>query len=433
MKIVGYKEAVEYLESFISPILFKRIEENPKFDPLERMRVLLKLLGNPEQKFKSVLVTGTAGKGSTSYLISHILTISGFKVGFTLSPHLQKVNERLQINGEQISDEKFIQLTASMIRIIEMMRNMEVGGPSYFEILIAMAFTYFASQKVDIAVVEVGIEGKYDATNVLNPLIVVLTNIYLDHTQILGNTVEEIAKEASGAIKKSNTVITGVKQATVIEIVEERCRQVGAKLFRLGKDFNLSNTKDYELGLIGDYQRENASLAVEAVLKLKTFGFKVSKNIIREALQTAFFPGRFEVVNDKLVLDGAHNPDKMKAFVSSLEKLYPKEKKVFLIAFKKDKNIKDMLLEILKSADSIIVTEFGRATDVGLHSSANSSNLKSQISNLKSGTKVIVEKDLGRALKKAFDLTVIEQSNNRAIIVVTGSLYLVGEIRSSLK
>ena len=537
MQIKSYKDAVRYLESFIGKV---RFEITPEFlkhhDPLERMRVLLSLLGNPQDKFSSVLVGGTSGKGSTAYLISHTLTTAGYKIGLTLSPHLQKVNERLQINGEPISDGEFVDLVSSIVQTIELMEKERVGGPSYFEILIAMAFLYFAEQKVDIAVVEVGIGGEFDATNTLYPLVAVLTNVSLDHTNVLGGTVQKIARTKAGIIKRRDSlrslrqfknfsnasvpaahyrsprdtvafsdssekfshakapresanliVVTGVTQPSVVKIVEDKCKEVGTELYRLHKDFDFKIKEEsfqgsvfdlisyadrrkklshLALSLLGKHQIENASLAIETVLQLEKFGFRVSEDHIRRALKSAFFPGRFEIVKidsllrraslaqDKtsstLVLDGAHNPTKMKAFLKTLKKLYPKNPKIFIVAFKSDKDIKSMLSQILKLADKVIITEFTAKTDMSKNASAGALNLKSQISrlaeasaslaesrrakraNLKTDAKVIVEKDPKRALQNAIRASAVQQYNNSTIVVVTGSLYLVGEIRNML-
>ena len=497
MTIISYQQAVKHLESFIGKIIFKVDKDYLKYhDPLERMRILLSLLGNPQGKFKSVLVGGTSGKGSTAYLISHILTTAGYKTGVTISPHLQKINERVQINGEQISDEKFTGLATSMIRIIEAMEKMPIGAPSYFEILIAMAFKYFADKKVDVAVVEVGMGGEFDGTNTLNPLIAVLTNVGLDHTNVLGKTVEKIAITKAGIIKGDKRqatsdkliVVSGVKQPSVVKIIRERSDKAGAELRLLWRDFGYKIKKeslsgmgfdfisheetldDLKLSLLGQYQAENASLAIKTILELKKLaclpagrGFNITDKAIRKALKTAFFPGRFEIVRGpvtpsshptssvasslraldgtpssratprlSIVLDGAHNPTKMKAFLKSLKKLFPTQKKIFIIGFKFDKDMPKMLKEIVKVADKIIVTEFNRATDMNLHASADALNLKSQISNLKSGIKVTIEKDSGKAMDKAINILITQYPNNPSVIVVTGSLYLVGEIRDKL-
>jgi len=518
MKIITYKQAVTYLESFIGKVIFR---VDPKFlkhhDPLERMRIFLSLLGNPQEKFKSVLVGGTSGKGSTAYLISHIFKTAGYKTGLTISPHLQKINERLQINGEPISDQKFTDLLASILSSIGGMKKMPIGSPSYFEILVGMAFKYFADQKVDIAVVEVGMGGEFDATNTLYPLVSVLTNVSLDHTNVLGGTVQKIARTKAGIIKgfsschpecisgsparrqvflqpnemlkqvqhdkkKKPIVVTGVKQPSVIKIVEDRCKEVGVIFLRLGKDFDfkikkeslrgsvfdltinndrVSQLNNLELSLLGKYQVENASLAIETVLRLEKFGFKVSEEQIRTALETASFPGRFEVLkchpefisgsemlkqdgyqtvnrqvqHDKektIILDGAHNPTKMKAFTYSLKKLYRRERKIFVIGFKFDKDIPKMLKQIVRVADEIIVTEFHAKTDIAVSGSAGAFNIRHQILNIKNGTKVMVEKDSKKALALALNYPITQLPNYQSIIVVTGSLYLVGEIKSML-
>lgn len=444
-----YDEAVSYLKSFIPFTLYNTdaYKKTAFHDPLDRMRYLLELLENPEKKFRSVLIGGTSGKGSTSYFISHILTTAGYKTGLTLSPHLVRINERIQINNLEISDSDFVSLIKTVQPAIEKMKESAYGVPSYFEITIAIAFLHFAAEKVDIAVIEVGMGGVYDATNVLEPLIAILTNVSLDHTQFLGDTVEEIAKTKVGIIKnyKNLVIVTGVIQPLVIKIVEERCEKVGAKLFRLGKDFfsmssrgakRRGNLENYVLGLPGEYQKENASLAIETIKQLHQFDFTVDEKDIRKALNTATFPGRFEIVNYTLnansytlILDGAHNPAKMQAFVTSLQVAYPKEKKIFVIAFKKDKNIEDMVKEILPVASNIIVTEFQIGTDTMIsHAAMDIETIQSLLSKCKFPMKhIYLEKDSVKAIEKAISLC---QSDH--IVAVTGSLYLIGELKQKL-
>ncbi|MCL5970552.1 MAG: bifunctional folylpolyglutamate synthase/dihydrofolate synthase [Patescibacteria group bacterium] len=519
MTVKTYDQAIEYLETFIKPVVFaplrppslkKGYEGREKisqkqarmWDPLDRMRKLLKLLDNPQEKFKSVLIGGTSGKGSTAYFVSHILKTAGYKTGLTISPHLQKINERIQINDTQISDEDFIFLLNKVVPAIEKMQKIN-NEPSYFEILVAMAFLYFEQKNVDIVVAEVGMGGIYDATNTLNPLIAVITNVSLDHTDILGKTVEKIAKEKTGIIKRSVgdsnllAVITGVKQKSVINIIEQKCRETSSELYRWGKDFNYGileenisgsnfnfknqeNLKNIHLSAIGEYQIENASLAIKTVLKLQKFGFKISEQNIKEALSTSFFPGRFEVLklnssvgdsnllageliprqardsnmhlsrkfksppsqnNFALVLDGAHNLAKMKAFISSLKKIYPYQKKIFIVAFKDDKDAKGMLKEIMKIADSVIITEFHRKIDIKGYGTMGISKIKDLSQRLiglwpkiSRNTRIYSTENSEKALKKAFEILRCAQNDNASssVIVVTGSLYLVGEVKDLL-
>lgn len=486
MKITTYQQARDFVQSFIPLNIYQKIKEGTVLGhPLDRMRTLLSYMGNPEKKFASILVGGTSGKGSTAYLISHILKTAEYKTGFFMKPHLQKVNERIQVNEIPITDEDFLKYVNFLIPAIEKMAKLPVGKPSYLEILVTLAFLYYAEKNIDIAVVEVGMGGEFDATNTLEPLISVITNVSLDHTEFLGTTVEEIAKTKAGIIKQYRVssikyggkrmtnpiVITGVKQHSVIKIIEDRCKEVGTALYRLERDFNykivkegiegsifrfrsesdhndpvsLSSLSNLELSLTGAHQVENTSLAIETVLKLRKFGFRVEENDIRKALSTAFFPGRFEIVhlsNDlalrqaqgkmsaTLILDGAHNKAKMHAFITSFKKLYGKRKNIFIIAFKKDKTIQGMLEEILPSADMLVITEFQNVTDMMLKKGAmNAESIKNEVFRIKGKKKIEVftEKNVSLALKKAF-----QKADKKSLIVVTGSLYLVGEAREAV-
>lgn len=453
-----YEEAQAYLESLIKPFHMQRIEGTPQEyqNPLSRIEYLLNLLGNPHKKLRSIVVSGTSGKTSTTYYIACLLRAAGYKTGMTISPHLQKLNERIQINGQQISDEDFLQLLNEVKIAIDTMGKSPLGEPSYFETLLACAFLYFAKQQVDIVVAEVGLESKYDGTNVLDRLAFVYTNTSLDHTQILGETVEQIASETvAGIIPHTTqpgtpTVISGVSQTSILSLLKEACNKSGSSLILLGRDFSYklvsttqkgttfsfkdvnSSLSNIEVSMEGDYQAENAALALEAVLQLKRFGYTISEEEIRYAFSTMHIPGRFEDFGT-VILDGAHNPAKMNAFLHALQTLYPEKKKIFIVGFKEGKNITDMLGELLNVADStVITTMFHTAIDTTKNPSLRAEQVYEAVANhpkRKAATIVYKTTHIHEALSLAKSL---QENTANSIIIVTGSLYLVGEARKQL-
>jgi dihydrofolate synthase/folylpolyglutamate synthase len=455
MKITTYKEAQVYLESLIKPYQMEKIVGIPDQynNPLGRMTYLLELLENPQKKFRSIVISGTSGKGSTTYAIAHMLTAAGYTIGFATSPHLKKINERMQLGINKklsmISSKELITYLNKVIPIIKKMNNMTIGQPSYFEVLLAIGFLYFAEKKVDLAVVEVGLEGKYDGTQVLSPLIFVYTNTSLDHTHILGETIEEIVKEGLSSIENSSSanrplVVSGVSQQSVQTIIEETCAKASVKLLLLGKDFSYTVEKEttkenvftftsksislpnIHCSLIGGYQMENVALAIETVLQLKKFGIFITEQVIREALQSTFFSGRFEK-KGTIILDGAHNPAKMEAFITSLQKLYPHERKIFILGFKEDKNIDDMLTTIIPFAGEIITTEYAVLTDMKIKSAFPTYKLFHKIHVLAPSLPIIATETVSHAIVKAKKL-----AKKDTMIIITGSLYLVGEALSVL-
>jgi dihydrofolate synthase/folylpolyglutamate synthase len=453
MKFNTLSEAQVYLETFIKPTVFERIEENGRLqDPLDRMRVLLQLLGNPERKFRSIQVSGTSGKGSTTYLLAHILEKAGFRTGFASSPHLQSITERMQINMRKISDEKLLSLINELYPVVGQMRELPEGEPSYFELITALAFMYFAKAQVDIAVIEVGLEGKYDATNVLNPLAVVITNISRDHTDMLGSTELEISHEAFSIVRqnmhgKSPVVISGVKQQALRDLLKEKTHNANAQLKLVDEAFTYvikEKTKsgilfdyqengevitDIEVRLRGEYQAVNASLAIAATKSLTQYEFVVSEQAIREGLQTAFFPGRFEVImsgEKTIILDGAHNEAKMRAFLKALNDYYPNTQKTFIIGFKQGKDTETMIKDLFGVNDSrFIVTEFQKNGGYTRSGSMELGNLQSQVRSIDPRREVIYKGTVSQAFEEALHM-------DASLIVVTGSLYLVGEMREYL-
>jgi dihydrofolate synthase/folylpolyglutamate synthase len=479
MIITSYEQAQEFLESFIRPTVLQRIEEDSHMkDPLDRMRVLLRLLGDPQKKFKSVQVSGTSGKGSTSYLLANILTTAGYKTGLATSPHLERIHERMLINNREIPDNTFLDLVNLLVPAVEQLKVLPEGEPSYFELLTAMAFLYFAQEKVDIAVVEVGLEGRYDATNVLNPLIVILTNISRDHVELLGNTEEAIAGEAMSIVRKeisiSPVVITGITQKNILEVLKKRTQGLGLAIEVLNQTIKISLVSTSEKGvgfyyedrfgplgtvyvsLRGEYQATNAALAIAASRELNQLSFAINADAIKQGLAHAFFAGRFEVINipvsviaslkgaaisvkkiasssryggtprnDKqltIILDGAHNEAKMTAFLHGLDQYYPDESKIFIVGFKKNKDSSSMTRELFLRKDEFIFTQFHKGADYARSVSMTRPELSTAT---RGASGIQYADDVGQAIEMAI-------SSGRQMIVITGSLYLVGEARSLL-
>lgn len=305
---------------------------------LDRVRAMLVLLGNPQEHFKSIHVAGTSGKGSTCTFISSILAAHGYRTGLSLSPHVEKINERIQLNGIEISDAEFVLLAEKVYPAWqEATSKGTFGPPTFFEVLIAMAFEHFCAKRVDYAVVEVGLGGRLDATNVLLPKVSVITPISLDHVETLGHSVEQIAVEKAGIIKQGVPVVTSAS-ATALGVIKQKAKQQNCSLKVLGEDFNFSVVKnsldgcvfDYtsqkgeiknlESNLLGVHQALNASTAIAACSVVED----IEEEKIRKGIVEAFIPARLEVVSrDPLVIiDGAHNPEKMQATADFLQSVF---------------------------------------------------------------------------------------------------------------
>lgn len=433
-----YKGAIAYLESLL---LLKR--DDGKRAGLARQKALLDVLGNPQDSFPTVHIGGTAGKGSTAMILAEILKNSGYKTGLHISPHLEDIRERMQVNGRLMPASTFVELVAYLRPFIEKVkREYDYGWPSYFEALVALAFEYFKREKVDMAIIEVGMGGKYDGTNAINPYVAVLTNVGLDHMEYLGNSVEKIAGEKVGIFKKGIDVLSGVTKPSVIRIAraqarKSRCklhllgREVRYKLVRYGGDsmvfdlqFDRQAFRRLVLSALGEHQIRNASLSVAAALLLRKHGFKVSEQTIRKTLKNIMLPGRFEIVrrNPTVILDGAHNPMKMEALVSTLEHSYRNKRLKVVFAAKRGKDIKGMLDTIGRVAGMFYFTRFEATTDFGKRMSYKPADLQKNTSVPSS-----LFNTSAAAYKKA-----LEESQKEDIICITGSLYLVGELRSQI-
>jgi len=413
------------------------------------MKALLDELDNPQDKFVSVQVSGTSGKGSTSYLLSHVLATAGYKTGLSTSPHLERATERMKINGLEISEQEFIALLQQVKMGVERVALTPFGKPTYFEALVAVSFLYFAKEKVDIAVIEVGLEGKYDGTNTLKPIVGILTNISIDHVEYLGDTTEKIAHEAVSFIKSGMKVITGVTQKEVISIVQEASESVQADLVVLRNhtevdiknctlEGSLFSFKSGEyailnvfLSMVGMYQIENASLVLLALLALDEKGFKLKQSDIFKAFQSASFNGRFEhfaIGSTTVILDSAHNEAKMNAFVGELERLYPERKKIFILAFKKAKDLHSIFKAVHKSADEIVFSEFHVTIDTSKNATMVASLVAQTYESIYPNSVIHTQPTPKDALAEGVDLA----KKDDGLVVVTGSMYLVGQMRTLL-
>lgn len=416
-----YSQARTYLESFIP---------NPKYahEPmqLDRVRYLCQLLGNPQNNFPIIHVGGTSGKGSTATFAATILEALGLKTGLHLSPHLQLLTERVQINNQAISLSDFVTLVNDMRPYIDqVVHKTAMGPPTYFEILVAMTFYYFAKAKVDAAVIEVGLGGLYDATNIISPATVILTNVSLDHTKLLGKHVTKILKEKMGIIKPhAPGVVSGITQQRLQTMLIKKAHQTAVPLFLLGRDFALD---PQTITLPGEFQRANFSLAAQActIFVNKYFPEKVAllPQAIAKGAKTAFIPGRFEIVNHQplVILDGAHNHAKMKALVTSLKRYYPKQKWLAVMAAKNDKHHKTMLHELDQITRKYFFTTFNQTTDMG-------KSLTHAPQQLAAATKVDAE--VIPNTEQAMQEALTEAQAKKLPVIITGSLYLVGQVRN---
>lgn len=442
-KIKTFREAENFLDQFI-----------PKTNTalfaagfgLSRMKEFLRLLGNPQNNLKTIHIAGTSGKGSTAYLTSIALKSQGFTTGLFLSPHLTTVRERIQINNTNISEKQFVQWISFFIPFIETMKRTQYGAPSWFEIVTAIAFCEFYTKKVDYAVIETGLGGLYDSTNTIEnkDKLVILTKIGFDHMHVLGNTLEKIASHKAGIIQKVNTVIPIYQKPPARKVIDTKVKKEHANLYFIEKD-NIQNIElhDYgtvfdlktynlelsslHLGLLGKYQAENASLALAATKFLsERDGFEFQENKLRDAFKSAHFIGRFEtkIVNGKtIIIDGAHNPQKMQSFISSLSNLYPNQQFNFLISFKKGKEYPEMLQEIIPVAKHIIVTEFKSQQEFS-PIAENAEKLAIILAN--DGMKNFkVIPNLKKAFKESLKLD--------GITVATGSLYFLCDLFKIIK
>ncbi len=408
---------------------------------LERIQAMMELAGNPHLTFPSVLIGGTNGKGSTVAFLSAILQAGGLKVGVYSSPHLVTYRERFRINEVLISQERFEELLGWAKHLAEQVATQTpYGEPTEFEVLTAMAFRYFADEKVDIAVIEVGLGGRWDATNILEPLVSVLTIIGLDHTDRLGPDHFTIAQDKLGIARQDRPLVTAEHKIGVLRLIEATCTELNSRLIHVGTDVTWKlrfaseegteaifktwrDSYSVKLGLLGTHQLANFGCALAAVELLREMGWEISDNAIETGAQSAKCHGRLQLVrtNDlRILLDGAHNPAGAAILARSLRTIFRFQKLLLVIGILKDKDAVGIASKLVPLAEKVFVTQ--PKTERAL-----SAETLAQICQ-PFGKTVSVHETVEGALKSA-----MAEASCDDLICVTGSLYVVGEAIAALQ
>ena len=472
-----YPEAIKYLESFIN---YEKIPQWPykEFLKLERIKGFLKAIGDPQVSLKCLHIAGTKGKGSTCAFLTYILREAGYSVGLYTSPHLSDFRERIRILRCQsplasrrckkdfegmISKSALAELVQRLKPVIEEYNKDSKYEPlSFFEVYTALAFVYFKEKKVDFAVLETGLGGRLDATNVVKPLVCAITSLSYEHTQKLGNTLREIATEKAGIIKVSPLspacpagrrypvspliVISAPQEKEAIKVIRNKCKYVGAKLYEAGKDITLSKAKhgftplessvplqrnfltgftvkglfgkypNLKIKLLGDHQLINATVAIGLIEALRNYNIKVSVDSIRKGLYNTVWPGRCEVISKKplLVLDGAQNVASAGALKEAVEDNFKYKRLILVLGISSDKDIPGICNQLYDLADAVILTKANnpRATKPEVlagYFNGKDTHITTNVNEAKALASRIAQKE--------------------DLILVTGSLFVVGEFR----
>jgi len=407
---------------------------------LKRMEWMMEKLGHPERRVRAVHIGGTNGKGSTVAYLRSILQAAGYSVGTFTSPYVEQFNERISINGEPIRDEEIVELVQTIQPLANELEQTELGGPTEFEVITAMMLYYFGKQNIqDIVLIEVGLGGRLDSTNVIYPLVSVITNVSYDHMNILGDTLGQIAAEKAGIIKSGVPLVTAVNEPEAWEVIAKTAVERKAKTYRLGVDFAVSNQqttaegeqfsvttpfaayRDLRIQMPGVHQIENAATAVMAAELLRlSYSFLIEPEHIHDGLAMATWPGRFEKVSDKplIIVDGAHNEAGIRSLVETVRAHYPDKRVHVLFAALTDKPLERMIQRLEELADTIAFTTF----DFPRAAAAE------QLAELSSHPQKAATDDW---------IGWIDEKKNRMgrdeLLLITGSLYFLAEVRKRLK
>ncbi len=441
-----YQDALDYIFGYVNYEKKARYPYDAATFDLSRMEKVLELLGRPHDNFRSVHIAGTKGKGSTSAMVESALRAAGFRTGLFTSPHLHSFRERIRVGSELMSKAELVDLLDRCRPALE-----AVEGITAFEVMTAMAFKHFAEQGVDWAVVEVGLGGRLDATNVVHPAVCAITSLSYDHVELLGHTLSLIAFEKAGIIKSGVPVVSAPQEPEAMAVIQRVCQDAGAHLTVVGDSwtyekgtFDLSGQTltvrgpggqpafhDLRIPLLGDYQLDNATAAVAILQQLRNAGVAIGDAAIFEGLAGARWPGRFEFLKNSvtMVVDSAHNENSALKLRGSLAAYFPRPPRrrlCLVFGASADKDIEGMLRQFLEPAsvtgyqpaDKVIVTKSGHPR------SADPAQLADQVRHVNARTPISVQSDLSSAITEA-----LAWARQNDLIIITGSIFAVAQAR----
>lgn len=426
-----YKEAVEWIHG--------RLKLGVK-PGLKRMEWMMEKLDHPERRIKAIHVGGTNGKGSTVCFLRHILQEAGYRVGTFTSPYVEQFNERISINGKPISDVDLIKLVQVIQPLAEELEQTELGGPTEFEVITAMALYYFGKMNVqDVVIFEVGLGGRLDSTNIIYPLLSVITNVGYDHIHILGNTLEQIAFEKAGIIKAGVPLITAIDQSEALRVVQEKAASVRAKVYVIDRDFTVfaheptadgerfslqtpfTSYDDVTITMLGAHQVKNAALALMAADYLRTYySFLIEREHMYNGVRQAQWIGRFEKMDERplIIIDGAHNEEGIDSLVATINAHYPNHRVHVLFTALGDKPVTAMIRKLEAIAQTMTFTTFDFPRALSAEQLAEQA-MHPNVQWINDWKKWLKEKR--------------KQVAKDDIILITGSLYFISNVRNFIK
>lgn len=415
---------------------FEEFYKTTKNPTLKAMEYFMDELGHSEKKVKIIHIAGTNGKGSVTEMLTNILVKNGYKVGKYMSPHLLEYNERISVNQKNITDTEMEAIIEKLIDKIEKYNKISKEKVTLFELLTTMALYYFAEQKCDFAIIETGLGGLYDSTNIVNSMVSIITSIGYDHMQILGNTLEEIAFQKAGIIKKDANTIIMEQIPSVQKVIADTCKKKNNNLKVIKRDeirnkrykkdiqlFDYKEEKDIKVNLKGEKQFENAAVCIETINIIRDYGYKISEDAIREGLSTVVHKARFETLQEspKIIYDGAHNEEAISNLINTINQYYKEDEKIYVISILKTKDYKEVLKRLLKDEESTFILTSGNDEERYVASEE-----------LYKVARGITKND--KIYKRSLEDAIIYAKKQRdKVTFIVGSFYVYGDVIEKLK